>query len=64
MDETRYKKIRCPNCNKVITESELDYDFGKTGKPPTNRFLCSRCKKMIFYTIKPKQADTPVENKA
>lgn len=60
---SRYKKVRCPICNKVITESELEYDFNCTGAP-TNRFLCPRCKKMIFYTVRPKKDDTPVSTKA
>nr|DAG41459.1 MAG TPA: cysteine-rich protein [Caudoviricetes sp.] len=48
--ETEYKKIRCPVCNRVITESTLDYDF--TAVSPTCRYLCSRCKNYIYYTVK------------
>ena len=54
MEKTsRYRKIRCPFCNKIMTESELDYNFNFDGAP-TNRYLCPRCKKMVFYTIAPK----------
>lgn len=52
---SRYKKIRCPNCGRVITESELDYDFS-TAQQPTNRYFCTRCKKMVFYTVKAKKS--------
>lgn len=58
MEKTsRYKKIRCPFCNKIMTESELDYDFNFVGAP-TNRFLCPRCKRMVFYSIKSKGTET------
>lgn len=51
MEMSRYKKIRCPNCGKVIFESTTEYDFSNT-EEPTARYLCPRCKKMIFFKEK------------
>lgn len=47
-----YKKIRCPFCNKLITESRLEYDFGGMREEATNRILCSRCKRTVYYTVR------------
>lgn len=46
-----YKKIRCPFCNKLLTESCLEYDFGGKRENATNRILCSRCKRTVYYTV-------------
>lgn len=48
-----YKKIRCPFCNKLITESRLEYDFGGAREQSTNRILCARCKRTVYYTVRP-----------
>lgn len=47
-----YKKIRCPFCNKLITESSLYYDFYGAREQSTNRILCARCKRTVYYTVK------------
>ncbi len=46
-----YKKIRCPFCGKLFTESTLDYDFGGERELSTNRILCARCKRTVYYTV-------------
>ena len=35
-----------------MTESSLEYDFGGAREESTNRFLCSRCKRTVYYTVK------------
>ena len=52
MTVSEYKKIRCPFCGKLFTESALDYDFGQPRECATNRILCTRCKRTVYYTVK------------
>jgi phage FluMu protein Com len=47
-----FKKIRCPFCNKLITESTLEYDFENTKAESTNRYVCGRCKRTVYYTVR------------
>ena len=49
---SEYKKIRCPFCNKLITESSLEYDFCGMREQATNRILCTRCKRTVYYTVR------------
>lgn len=54
-----YKKIRCPFCNKLLAESSLEYDFGEERALATNRILCTRCKRTVYYTVRAASAKTP-----
>ena len=47
-----YKKIRCPFCGKLLTESSLEYDFDGIREKATNRILCARCKRTVYYTVR------------
>lgn len=51
-----YKKIRCPFCGKLFTESTLEYDFGGERERSTNRILCARCKRTVYYTVSAESA--------
>ena len=47
------KKISCPFCGKLFTESALVYDFYGEKENATNKILCARCKRTVYYTVRP-----------